>query len=83
MLIAVLVLCILGLLVSLWAVMLLLKLEGDFDSARIDLTTLRKQSEQPYMGGLRMGRSIPSAADLEAARNRIDAQGTAHPGGSS
>ena len=47
------------------------------------LTKLRRLIEDNTVtpGGLRLGRAIPSVAEIQAAKNRIDATGTAHPGG--
>lgn len=44
--------------------------------------TWRNQTRAaPWQVGLGLGRSVPSPADIVAARNRIDQQGTAYPGG--
>jgi hypothetical protein len=51
--------------------------EGELDGARNDITAIRRYFVAPAVGG----RPTPSPAELTAARNRIDAQGIAHPGG--
>jgi hypothetical protein len=53
------------------------RIEGELDAARIDLTALRRYWIAPAVGG----RPAPTPAELSAAKNRIDAQGIAHPGG--
>jgi len=41
---------------------------------------LQKALEETPAGGLRLGRQWPTHQELEAARNRIDQAGVAHPG---
>lgn len=44
-----------------------------------DITVIRLRMIPPNIGG----RAAPSMADLQAAKNRMDAMGVAHPGGPS
>jgi predicted alternative tryptophan synthase beta-subunit len=56
----------------------LARLEVEIDATRVDVTAVRGYFIAPAVGG----RVVPSPSELTAARNRVDAQGTAHPGGS-
>jgi hypothetical protein len=68
-----------GLNVILWGLLALRlgRLEIEIDGARSDLTAIRRYLIAPNVGG----RPAPTPAELTAAKNRIDAQGIAHPGG--
>jgi hypothetical protein len=67
-----------SLLVSIASLVSVRKMESDVSLTRSDVIAIRRQSIPPNLGG----RSIPTLNELEAARNRVDASGTAHPGGS-
>jgi len=66
-----------SLLVSIASLVSARKMESDVSLTRSDVIAIRRQLLPPNVGG----RQVPSPADLAAARNRIDATGTAHPGG--
>jgi hypothetical protein len=56
--------------------------EADLGALRTDLARMRQQlADASSGGGLRVGRSLPTFTELEAARNRIDNTGVAHAGG--
>lgn len=68
-------------LLLLWSILILvvwgfLSLRARLELIQGMLSKQRIQAILPPIGG----RSVPSPAELQAARNRIDPQGTAHPG---
>jgi hypothetical protein len=71
------VVCALMLLINIALLVSFRKIESDISLTRSDVIAIRRQSIPPNVGA----RSAPTVAELEAARNRIDPSGTAHPGG--
>lgn len=67
-----------SLVVSIASLVSMRKMESDVSLTRSDVIAIRRWATPAALGG----RSIPTINELEAARNRIDATGTAHPGGS-
>lgn len=77
MLIAILALSILNLI----AVGLLASRMAILDANMLTLRKELKSAISPQTLGSRGGRQVPTPQELEAARNRIDQTGLAHPGG--
>jgi hypothetical protein len=74
------VLCVvsaIALVVNIATLVSLRKIESDVSLTRSDVIAIRRVYIPPNVGG----RMTPTVSELEAARNRVDSSGTAHPGG--
>ena len=71
------VICLLQLIVTTVMLCNCRRMESDISLTRSDVITIRRHLVAPVLGG----RQPPSPAELQAARNRIDPSGLAHPGG--
>lgn len=71
------VLCSISLFINIAILITVRTMRSDVSLTRSDVIAIRRQLIPAAVGG----RAVPSPADIQAARNRTDAMGTAHPGG--